>query len=542
MKKLLSVAALLLLISVAMLAAPPRPEAQTQPGQAQGSPTHPIPIKYVPQAVFCANGSSALCSVLAAYIGPDPLLKITDGYNGLYGVPPTTASEDVQTPFDNMAWQMFVALNWTANAVNQPPATGLTKPGLRVWQTYRKVSALFGNSPVQAGCTPALALPIFSIGSDGKGKPAPNNEEFLQASSNLPLIDINGNWAVFERRVNDIEANYLLAPNGDKSQTLTTIAGQKKFIQNNRDGVQFTASATVPDGKNGSIEIKAAWRIIDRAKGDDPTRYFTQNAFLAVAGDLVRTGRGFCRTVTLGLVGMHIVQRNPLVPDTPALRPQWIWATFEHADNVPLAQKPCNVSNGCGTAPATNWINQASCGPAVDNDRVRYSFFRHNLPVGTNIAPVPSGGGQTYKWNPRPPFAQGATTPATAWPQAARCWETYPTTAQLNTQWQQSLGTVKSVFQNYMLVGTQWGGKLEPPTPPNPIPSNAVPGMLSNMTLETYIQNYTGSDSKLPGPGSCVSCHNFATLPADGKTSANFSFLPGLAKPSTARSMIKTAR
>ena len=66
--------------------------------------------------------------------------------------------------------------------------------------------------------------------------------------------------------------------------------------------------------------------------------------------------------------------------------------------------------------------------------------------------------------------------------------------------------------------------------------------MLSNMTLETYIQNYTGTDSSLPGPGSCVSCHNFATLPADNKTSANFSFLPGLAQPTTARSLMKTAR
>ena len=352
MKKLLSVAALLLLVAVIFLVAPPRPEAQTQPGQAQVSPSQSLPAKYVPQAQYCANGSNVLCSVLAAYVGPDPLLKIDDGYNGLYGAPPTKASEDVQTPFDNMSWQMFVALNWTASAVNQPAAVGLTKPGPRVWQTYRKVSALFGNSPVRAGCTPALALPVFYIGSDGKGNPAPNNEEFLQASSNLPLIDINGNWAIFERRVNDIEANYLLAPNGQKSQTLTTISGQNNFIKNNPAGVQFTSSSTVPDGKNGSIEIKAAWRIIDRTKGDDPTRYFTQNAFLAVAGDLVSTGRGFCRTVTLGLVGMHILQRNPLVPETPALRPQWIWATFEHADNVPLAQKPCNVANGCGTVPA----------------------------------------------------------------------------------------------------------------------------------------------------------------------------------------------
>jgi hypothetical protein len=415
MKKLLSVAVLLLLISVMMLAAPPRPVAQTQVAQNQGVQSHVAPTQYVPQAVFCANGSNTLCSVLPAYIGPDPKLKLTIGYNGLYGPPPQQASDDVQTPFDNMAWQMFVALNWASGAVNQPATNGLTKPGLRVWQTYRKVSALFGNSPVTPGCTQALALPTFYIGSDGKGNPAPNNEEYLQASSNLPLIDINGNWTLFERRVNDIEANYLLAPNGQASQTLTTISGQNNFIKNNPDG-QFPLPAMGVAQSRSS-----AWRIINRSAGDDPSRYYTQSALLAVAGDLVRGGRPFCRSVTLGLVGMHILQRNPVDSNNPALLPQWIWATFEHADNVPLAQTPCNVRNGCGTQPATNWINQPSCGPATAAPAVHYSFFRQNPPVqGTNIAPVPPDGGKTYLWNPQPPYARSATTPASAMSQAVR--------------------------------------------------------------------------------------------------------------------------
>ena len=526
MKKLLSISVMLLI--VAMMVVFHRPVAQTQ---------------YVPQAQLCADGSNALCSILSAYIGPDPRLNSKAGYPGLYGALPTKRSDDVQTPFDNMAWQMFVALNWAASAVNQPPAKGLTTPGRRVWQTYRKVSSIFGNSPVRAGCTSALALPVFYIGSDGKGKPMPNNEEYFQASTNLPLIDINGNWTIFERRVNDIEASYLLAPNGQPSQTLTTIQGQNNFIKNNPGGVQFTSSATIPTGKNGSIEIKAAWRILNRNAGDDPSRYYTQSAFLAVPGDLVRGGRQFCSTVTLGLVGMHIIQRNPVDPNNSSLFPQWIWASFEHVDNAPLAQSPCNVRNGCGTNPATNWINQASCGSAAPSTSVRYSFYKQNSGIqGTNIAPVStSSNPNSYVWNPKQPYAQGATTAATAMPQATRCWSTYPTTAALNTQWQTALAAYNTVFRNYMLIGTQWGGNVEPEFP-NPVPANAVPGMLSNITLETYIQNYTGSNPNLPGPGSCISCHTFATLPADNKTSANFSFLPFLAQPSTARSKMKTAR
>jgi hypothetical protein len=175
---------------------------------------------------------------------------------------------------------------------------------------------------------------------------------------------------------------------------------------------------------------------------------------------------------------------------------------------------------------------------------VRYSFFNQNSGVqGTNIAPVSSGTGKTsYPWNSRAPYAKGATSQATAMPQATRCWSIYPTTTQINSQWQSALAALKSVFRNYMLVGTQWGGNVEPPQKANYLPDNAVPAMLSNMTLKTYIQNYTGSNTNLPGPGSCIGCHSFATLVAGNQPTADFSFLPFLAEPQTARSRIKTPR
>src|SRR6202034_160551 len=37
---------------------------------------------------------------------------------------------------------------------------------------------------------------------------------------------------------------------------------------------------------------------------------------------------GTCSTLTVGLVGLHIVQKTKT-------RPQWIWSTFEQVDNVP---------------------------------------------------------------------------------------------------------------------------------------------------------------------------------------------------------------
>jgi hypothetical protein len=123
-------------------------------------------------------------------------------------------------------------------------------------------------------------------------------------------------------------------------------------------------------------------------------------------------------------------------------------------------------------------------------------------------------------------------------PQATRCFSIYKTTDQLNQQWQKALASVAAPFQYYMLVGTQWGAAVEPEEGQK-LPSDGVPAMLSNITLETYIQNYT-QGSINGGPGSCVSCHNFARLPAGTRPTADFSFLPALAKPDTARSQFAT--
>ena len=124
MKKLLLISAMLLIAAPVVVFH--RPVAQ---------------VSYVPQAELCVDGSNVLCSKVPPYIGPDtPLTKPGDGYKGLFAPLPISKDHDVETPFDNMAWQMFVALNWAASAVNDPPSRGLTIPGGRVFQNYRKVS------------------------------------------------------------------------------------------------------------------------------------------------------------------------------------------------------------------------------------------------------------------------------------------------------------------------------------------------------------------------------------------------------------------
>jgi hypothetical protein len=164
----------------------------------------------------------------------------------------------------------------------------------------------------------------------------------------------------------------------------------------------------------------------------------------------------------------------------------------------------------------------------------RYAYYNpdpnaENLP--TNTPPKPSGliGGTPFAWSPKEPFAQKYLVNANGkqvGTQVSRCWKTYSMTKLLNDQWQAQLKAINSPFQYYMLTGTQWAGDI--PNPPNPkIPSNGVPTYLSNTVVETYIQTSHGPGN---APGSCVACHQFATLPVgQPNPQSNLSFLPDLA-------------
>ena len=298
---------------------------------------------------------------------------------------------------------------------------------------------------------------------------------------------------IFERRVNDVELNICWLQRTVVADTHNK-DGQTNFVAKNPGGDQFTASATLLSARTARSKSKLPGASVTDP-GDDPSRYYTQLAFVAFPGPC-HGGQQFCSSVMLGSGHAHY-PTQPVDPQNPKLLPQWIWATFEHVDNAPMAQTPCNVANGCGTNPATNWINQPSCGPAAPSTSVRYSFYKQNSGVqGTNVRPVSTGSGPTkFPWNAKQPYAQGNTTAATAKSQANALLFNLPDDRFKSIRNVQSaLAAFKTPLQNYMLVGTQWGGNVEP-REGNPLPADAVPAMLSNLTLETYIQNYTKATS-----------------------------------------------
>jgi hypothetical protein len=214
-----------------------------------------------------------------------------------------------------------------------------------------------------------------------------------------------------------------------------------------------------------SLDVKSAWMDMTFAK--HPERYYTRKAFVMDPAD------GTCSEKTVGLVGLHIVQKTPT-------RPQWIWSTFEQVDNVPPAQPG---------APGTFAFNDGSGTPQPSPNPYKLS----PLPI-----PVP------------PPF------------NVTRALPIHPSTRTTNIEYQKALKTQGSgVWQFYQLVMTQWPLQLNPPNPIPPSqsggPANTFPGLnatssFANTTLETFDQGKPGTGQ---GGTGCMACHTITQNATD---------------------------
>ena len=149
----------------------------------------------------------------------------------------------------------------------------------------------------------------------------------------------------------------------------------------------------------------------------NPERYYTRTAWVMNSLPHAST----CTEITVGLVGLHIVQKTPS-------RPQWIWSTFEQIDNVPggASQGPFTYNNG--TAQPT--------------------------PITAN----------TTNPNPWPPPASPTMV------NVVRLTPINQSTATTNKQYQSALQAKGGPWQYYQLVMTQWPKQASQPTQPGTPP------------------------------------------------------------------------
>ncbi|MGD1880299.1 MAG: hypothetical protein ACFB13_22700 [Kiloniellaceae bacterium] len=387
-----------------------------------------------------------------------------------------------QDPFDMFSWQAFVALNWPADASGSPRAAaiGQVPAAARVWQGFQRRDSVIGPDQASTACG-AAALP-------GGPSGALLVDELEQADGGV-LIDQARNFVVYDTRMNAVAADYI------RSAGLDTRAGQQAFGADKAvafpKGRLPDAGATLP-GAAPTVMIKTSWRLL--ADPAEEARFLTVDGVVHVPAARSESGKDSCLPARLGLVGMHIVMRTH-----SGNGDEWIWSTFEHVDNVPLAANARAVNSIYAEE-----LFPGGCQAPAAPPRQSYSFFDPDCPsCRTN-----SSAEGDWSWAAAPPYAQIAGQPARRGSQLVRCWKIFESTAAVNRRWQRRLAG--TVWANYMLISTQWRGADKSPL----FEHGEVPRFLTNTTMESFGQ----SDPN----GTCLGCHAEATTAAGN--SANFIF------------------
>ena len=359
--------------------------------------------------------------------------------------------------FNDYSWRSFIALNWPAivgAADRGKPDRTKTfgdAAGPRVWTTWKSRYEIFQRSGAPPSpwasyqgenpCGADFANDVVTLHSF---KPF---SDFNQADLGLnkvsnPLVAQNRTYVRYEVRVNEPEFN--------------SIVDHKWYIASNLP----TTTTPVPFNI-GSTAVKAAWRILtDKDTPAIRARYYV------VPGAAVFDERsGKCTARDIALVGLHIVTKTKY-------RPQWIWSSFEHVDNVPgLTSEP------------------------KPPEGVPFSFYDPNGPSTLTPYIPPQAISQS-----NPPHPNQLPVPM----QVVRQQAISRASMKMNEAYWNLPQIKGTVWQNYMLVSTQWPTEPRPESPDNngvPIPSGGY--AMSNTTMETYFQrDDTGA--------SCMSCHNKA--------------------------------
>lgn len=463
------------------------------------------------------------------------------------GLPPVTINFSAAVPYDLknfssqlmancFAWSEFVSLNWpTASGV------GFGDPGDTApvqWETYMDAGVLFpsdGSTPPPWGSqpdVPASCATQAKLGASGKkmrvfsmtGKTDSPFSTGQAAPSNAPnwLGAQNGKNVWYEITVDEDEYNYVV------NNGLYNANTQASYVNNGQGspvvlpkGCDTSLGESCPNGSMlGALELKAAWM-----EAPDYGSNSKWNRYKITQGLVVDANTQQCRQANLALVGLHILHKT-------TNQPTWVWATFEHVDNVP-------TPGGATPTDGYNFYN-ASC--AAKDLSVPASCTTAG---GSGTVPVTVG----CTPNVSPPYYLGQGCPT---PEPIQVTRTTPldSNAQSANQTVQSgikVNYPNSVWQYYQLVDVLWSTNPTPdPSKPYAVPHTLTSmtsgngGLVANTTLETYVQTTT-----------CTSCHQYAAIAPksatcppssgsgqSGSCSSDFSFLFGQVGPQQANRLL----
>ncbi len=446
----------------------------------------------------------------------------------------------LQRIFDDFSWRSFLAINWPLDAQGNP-LPKITDSGTPRWLTWHESLQVFrpdGSDPAQdtprkCDNNPGNLRELYVTSSVFSNTVDKDIADEVNEAFTSPLYDQNGQEVRYEIFLNDEEYQYIV------DNKLYNLDGQIAYSQKNHKPLEFP-SGDNETGEMGVIELKLAWKELD-PKRDIPSRFYTETVLLP---DLDANGEpkidaqgNFkrCQKQQVGLVGMHISHKTKSSP-------QWIWATFEHIDNL--------------NANDLEKVDGKSL-YALFHD---YSAAGQTLPV--NVPPI--------KRN-----AQGKPDPkGMLKTQVSRPIPIPKAKQQLNHEVHEFLSESGSPLQYYQLIDTQWPTAPYPDDPgygaiaggpsPNNLPEaitrkstgSPAPVYLTNSIMETYLQagnqeahfqenGFPFNNTEVFGTESCMGCHFSAGIATNyvlkningtqiktavfgGDTTADFSWLPQL--------------
>lgn len=378
------------------------------------------------------------------------------------------AGEDLPE-MSRFAWESFVALNWPAKAgergVPDPdnPFRDTSKPV--VWGTWKSLDELFPRTKDRPDAEPTPwdsfeAEPVVGVFTDkaklrryrlpdtdakefGRRKVLGQLSSINQATTNpatpgSPLVAQTGKLVRYEVRVNKAEYNHVLGNGYYRRENLIKLA----------EGAG--------DFPTCSAHVKAAWMELSDTNRSGWDRLYHTRALLV---DWDTDHKSVLTEREVGLVGLHIVRRTPS-------RRSWVWATFEHVDNlVPPA--------GGGGAFFTSNPDRPGNDPAA-NDR-----------------------------DLNKPLTPGQPIPCLDRTEVARVNEIPEPIKRANEEFRSQPQLRGTVWRNYQLVGVQWARALDANgvLSDDGSPDQAIVRMIpkdpvANVTLETFRQK-----------NSCLRCH-----------------------------------
>ncbi|HMQ46031.1 MAG TPA: hypothetical protein PKA00_01315 [Saprospiraceae bacterium] len=402
-----------------------------------------------------------------------------------------------QTQADCFAWSEFVALNWPIDpqeSFGQPGSTGLVQ-----WETYMNREVLMakdGSPPPPWGDDQKAPDHLMAF---AKNAPSGVKVLFHQSKFNTESLDETGqaapenapNWLGAQNGTN---LWYEVLVNKDEYDFIVKNGFYNADSQYNyvKDGKVIDFPRGNSSGRVGAIELKASWMEVPDP--DDPkwNRYKLSEAWLIDPGS--STGRA----ATVALIGLHILHKTES-------QPTWLWATFEHIDNVPGSNPKADSYNLYSDNPQAHQVNvPGNCGKNPNKTAKIYTI--------DTIANQPPS---YYLCNGAGPVSM----------QVRRVIPIDTDAKAVNKLVQNYIAKnfPGSVWANYQLVNMVWS------TTPQNNQNNQVPqGVKSmqplipvaNAASETFIQTAT-----------CLDCHQFAPIALSSKQpestnfAANFSFV-----------------